>query len=191
MHRILAVLAAMLLFFPAAGAAQQTAPVEMNERVRVLAPDARIRRRQSGTVVSVRPDTITVQIRDFQYEVPLASIRSLDRRVGRASPKRGAVRGGAVGGAFGMAFGLFLENTRGVQPKEREEDCPVFQCSNRERKPIRWERVRGFTAAGAALGAGVGAILPHPRWERVPLATLSATPSATGGVAVGVTIRTR
>jgi hypothetical protein len=51
--------------------------------------------------------------------------------------------------------------------------------------------VHGFTAAGAALGAGVGALLPHPRWEGVPLATLSAAPSTAGGVTVGVTLRTR
>jgi hypothetical protein len=118
MHRVLTAVAAMLLLFPVAGASQETAPLEMNERVRVLAPGAKIRRLQSGTVVSVRPGTITVQIRGLQHQVPLSSLRSLDRRVGRASPRRGAVRGGVVGGAFGLAFGLFLENTRGVQPKE-------------------------------------------------------------------------
>lgn len=150
------------------------------ERVRVTAPDLR---RQVGTVVAVRADTLVFQARGAELPVslPIPDVSRLQVARGRQSPIRGALIGTGVGAVAGYAVAGALV---------AGEECGTSDCLGPR------EIAAFFAWAGATVAGGVGGALiaaDTERWVSVPLASLAPAGAVTlpAGVPRGALVRVR
>ena len=147
---------------PGALRAQFHPDVQVGTRVQVWLPESRRQeegpeRRQllRGTVESVASDTIRITIPSAigTVAVPRTSVRRLEVSQGVSRPASMAERaiGGAVGGA--VTWALMNDPRRSGGPHYRTD----------------WRAAGVGAAWGAGIGAVVGFIIPHERWDRVRL----------------------
>lgn len=148
-----------LLGLLASAAAAQPVPVEPGDRVRVVLPE----RLLVGEVVSVSGGELLLRLRPVTPEpVALSGAEGMDVRVPH-SRWRGAGIGALVGA--GVAAGVTLVTAKLL-------DQPESMAGG-------FALIIGLTVVvptSAVLGAGIGALRPGSRWERVP----------SNGVALGV-----
>jgi hypothetical protein len=160
--------------------AQWIPSVNPGERVRVTAPDLR---RQVGTVVAVRADTLVFQARGAERPVPLSipDVSRLQVARGTQSPIRGALIGSGVGALAG--YGIAAALVAG-------EECDASDCLG-PREIAAFFAWAGATVTGAIGGALIAA--NTERWVSVPLASLAPAGAVTrpGGVPRGALVRVR
>lgn len=96
-----------------------------------------------------------------RIRTPVSELRAIDVSHGYRAG-RGALIGGVIGGVLGFVF-----RTTSPDAQYYAAPCPAPGCGPRSQ---RTPSVLLTTAAGAALGAGVGAILglSSPSWEPAP-----------------------
>ncbi len=175
--------AALAVAVPSNLYSQDEPQVIPGDRVRVLAPSVSPDR-LVGTMLAMDPDSCVLDV-EGRYKpvaVPLASLTSLQVSRGKRSlAGPGAVVGMLTGGIAGVSLALSACKVEGA--------CR----SNGEDKTVVVALVLGV--GGAALGAGVGALLGAfkkvDRWEEVPLDAIRVgpAPNAPGGVAISVSLR--
>ncbi len=178
------ILIAILAFVPLASATAQV-PVPPGARVRVTGhfcplfysncaggrPERRV-----GTFVAWKSDSLVVQSNGDTVQVALMNVTRLDLHMGRkAQAGTGAVVGGLVV-VVPLAIGAALCGGDG------------FGC------PTAGEAARGLLvwgAAGAFLGALIGASTNTDRWEEVPLDQLRVSfgPQRDGRFGLGASVR--
>lgn len=108
----------------------------------------------SGTIVAVGTTTITVATKEDAALLTLPEIHHLNVRRTHSHIRRAAL----IGAAVGLLASAFLVT----------EEIAGHPIDTRDR--IEW--TAGLTAGGAALGAGVGAVLRSVTWQPVDLVTL-------------------
>lgn len=108
----------------------------------------------SGTIVAVGSTTITVATKDDVALLELPQIHHMHLRHTRSHVRRAALIGAAVGLVAGL---LLVTDEIAGEPIDTSE---------------RIWKTAAFTAGGAALGTGVGAILRSVTWQPVDLVTL-------------------
>lgn len=159
--------------------AQLGSPVAPGDRVRV----SRIGNvpRVVCTVLALKADTLVLDAEDRveTLEVPLALVQKVEISRGKKSNTGwGAIAGGLIGALLGAAGA-----SSWTDPWSGESgwgsDAGVV--------------VLGVTAAGAGIGALIGAATKTDRWEEVPLDDIRVglSPVAPNGVAVSVALRLR
>lgn len=170
-----ALFAAALLLLPHAGVAQAQ-PLQPDQRIRIVAPQAGFPSPVAGTVVAVRGDTLLMQLgprrnpTGVQISLPLSSIVQLERSAGP--------RNRATHGLFGLALGTGLGAAAG-HLHYRMQAVYTDGVTESGRESLRPQ----LTVAGALIGTLVGVMLPGERWTRARLGdwiTLDATPPAEG-----------
>ncbi|NIM48163.1 MAG: hypothetical protein GTN78_20795 [Gemmatimonadales bacterium] len=171
------VLPAVLAFAPFTSvlAQEQSLPLEPGQRVRVTAPNLRMRH-QLATFEALRGDTLVVTADSTMY-CPLASVTRFEVDQGRKSEwKTGLIVGAFVGAIGGGIAGYVIE---GIDDYSPEYPLPVA----------------GGALAGAAvmggLGAGIGAFIKTDRWEEIPLDRLrvSLVPRPDGRFGLSLSLR--
>jgi hypothetical protein len=126
---------------------------------------------ESAMVVRAGPDGLP-------FEVPVTSIRRLDRNVGPRSRGEAILGTGAVGLVVGAVGGATLGFMSG-------DDPPGFLAFSAGEKALMMGTV--FGVAGGVLGAAAGAISPGQKWERVVLQpTVHVGPMRDGRIEIGV-----
>ncbi len=143
-------------------------------RVRVQAPGV-LAGPLEATVVTRARDTVTLtRHRGAPIPVPLAAITAAEVSRGRTH-RDGAVTGLAWGASVGLAVGLLSAVTYDA----RSDACGAEPCEN-DFSP--GEVVAGSFLAGAALGAGIGAIKGAEHWEHltIPVTYVAVRPSGAG-----------
>ena len=142
-------------------------------RVRVQAPGV-VAGSLEATVLTRARDTVTLtRSRGGAVAVPLTAISVAEVSRGR-SRRDGAVSGLAWGASVGVAVGLLSAVTYDA----RSTACGTEPCEN-DFSP--GQVVAGGFMAGAALGAGVGAIKGAKHWEHLTIpAYVAVQPSRTG-----------
>jgi hypothetical protein len=177
----IALFAAALLLLPRAATAQ---PLQADQRIRVVAPEAGFPSPVTGTVVAVRGDSLLMQLGrrrtagGVQVSLPLGSIVQLERSAGHRSRATYGALGLVVGTGLGAAAGRLHYRMQAVAYVGDEEIG---------RQSLHTE----LTVAGALIGTAVGVMLPGERWTRARLgdwATLDASPRA-GGTALALRVR--
>ncbi|HEX2076648.1 MAG TPA: hypothetical protein VHG08_03035 [Longimicrobium sp.] len=163
-----AFIAAVVFAVPAAG---QTVNLQVEQRVRIVAPTVGLTSPTAAVVVGIERDTAVLQIAQSQLQVPLAAISRIEhsrgtRRVGTA----------AVGALLGAGAGYLVASSRErvartdtlKEPCETSLECPLgFQFVFVKRYG---SRDYALTMGSAALlGVAIGAYFGSERWERVPL----------------------
>ncbi len=173
MRKVL-LLAGLLAAGCAPAARAQEHPLEVGQRIRVLAPGAGLIDRTAATVIGVWPDSVTIQIHSLQRTLPRASLTALEISRGRGS----RTKYGGVGVLLGTGAGAFVAALHRVYtPAEEvvvgyEERCTLLSCAEvpiLRRKPYPAAATLGIVAAGALAGGVAGALLPADRWEAVPV----------------------
>ncbi len=175
------VLVAILAFVPVAGATAQLRP---GERVRVTGhfctplysncgggrPEHRV-----GTFVAWKSDTLVVQSNGDTLQVALMNVTRLDVYMGR---KAQAGAGAVVGG---LAVVVLLAIAAATC--DASFGCPT---AGEAAKPLL---IGG--AAGAFVGASIGAVTNTDRWVEVPLGQLRVSfgPQPDGRIALGLSVR--
>jgi hypothetical protein len=158
----------VLLFLPAPRShvhAQVTSsPPDLSAGSRIRVTTSPPSRRLTGTLVTIGNDSLTLAVgkRDT-VRVPLAAVTRLEESRGRrANHAKGALIGGGVGLVLGLGLGAVADGLRNI-------GCESPSCDNPS-------NLGGALAvgglAGAAVGAGTGALLAGAfkgeRWQ--PLA---------------------
>lgn len=144
-------------------------------RVRVVS--TALKAQVHGAVIAVDDTMVTLAQDDGPpLRIPLQSIAHMDASLGR---KRNTLKGLLIGTASFAALGFAFP----VDPN----DCGPYSdnlCS-------RGEAVAGSALVGAALGAGIGALIKSERWTPITVAlkTPRATRRGARPVAVAVSIR--
>ena len=175
------ILVAILAFVPVAGATAQLRP---GERVRVTGhfcpplysncaggrPEHRV-----GTFVAWKSDTLVVQSNGDTLQVALMNVTRLDVYMGR---KAQAGAGAVVGG---LAVVVLLA-------------IAAATCDAGLGCPTGGEAAKALLiggAAGAFVGASIGAATNTDRWEEVPLDQLRVSfgPQPDGRIALGLSVR--
>lgn len=163
-----AFLAAVVFAVPAAG---QIVNLQVEQRVRIVAPAVGLTTPTQGVVVSIQRDTAVLRISQSQIQVPLAAISRIEHSRG----KRRAVVA-AVGGVLGAGAGYFVARAREGEPErvtrrepcETSLECPLgFQFVFVTRYPR--DEYPATIGAAAALGVAFGAVIGSEGWKRVPL----------------------
>jgi len=172
-----AALLGFALMLPLAPAGAQSGALEPGTRVRVEAPRC-VPYPVEGTIVSRRGDALRIErSRGNAVTVPIATLTRVEVSRGR-SRLAGALRGGLWGAAAGLGVG--------VVSVVASNGC-VGDCSD---EPSDREYLLATPAAGALLGAGVGALIGRERWERVPLpARATVGPGRARGFSLAVHAR--
>jgi hypothetical protein len=182
MRHVIPALVAFMLFLIV-----DVAPLAAQDTLSALRPGERVRVWSStyqgiGAYDGVRADTLLVVTAAGERQLPLDSVRRLERSLGPPAlgpaAGRGALVGGVTGGLAGGAFvGLIL----------------VLFCESPSCDADDW--VRGM-AVGAGVGGAIGAVgggiagftyeaMRGERWERVPVRPgLSINVGSGGAVAV-------
>ncbi|HEX2208896.1 MAG TPA: hypothetical protein VHG93_14550, partial [Longimicrobium sp.] len=93
---LLLLLSALLLTDPAAAQVN----LRLEQRVRITAPAAGLTQPTTGTVVGFRGDSVLLQLRAAQVQVPMGAISRIERSRGRSHVWTG-VAGALIGGAAG------------------------------------------------------------------------------------------
>lgn len=175
--------AAALLLLPHAGLAQAQ-PLQPDQRIRIIAPEAGFPSPVVGNVVAVRGDTLLMRLASrssatgVQVSLPVNSIVQLERSAGPRNRVTNGLFGLALGTGLGAAAGHLHYNMQAVY-------TDGVNVSGRE--SLRPE----LTVAGALIGTVVGVMLPGERWTRARLGdwvALDASPRA-GGTALAVRVR--
>jgi hypothetical protein len=170
----LAALAAVAVAAHAAPLAAQTArqgeapPLAPPQRVRLVLPAALV----VGNVLTAGRDSVLVQTSTgagkdavlAQRWVPLACIERAEVSAGTLSRRRAATRYAVLGTVLGGAVGATIARSRGPAHAPRPGDR-VGPDPGR----LMRENAGGFAAAGAVIGAFIGARRPAERWQRVEL----------------------
>jgi len=166
------------------GADAQLAPLvdfQPGTRVRVQARGV-LTGPLEATVVAHARDSVTLTTsRGARISVPLAAITTAEVSRGR-SHRDGAVTGLAWGTSVGLAVGLLSAVTYDA----RSTACGAEPCEN-DFSP--GEVVAGGFMAGAALGAGIGAIKGAEHWERLTIPTYVAVRPSRAGLALVVSVQ--
>jgi hypothetical protein len=175
--------AALLLLVPRAGNAQAQ-PLQPDQRIRIVAPEAGFPHPIAGTVVAVRGDTLLMQVgprssaTGVQVSLPVSSIVQLERSAGP--------RNRATYGLFGLALGTGLGAAAG-HLHYRMQAVYTDGVTESGRESLRPQ----LTVAGALIGTVVGVMLPGEQWNRARLGdwiTLDTSPSVDGtGLGLRVT----
>lgn len=149
-------------------------------RVRVQAPGV-VPGSLEATVVTRARDTVTLtRGHGRPVAVPLTAITAADVSRGR-SHRDGAVSGLAWGASVGLAVGLLSAVTYDA----RSTACGTEPCEN---DFSAGQVVAGGFVAGAALGAGIGAIKGAEHWDRLTIPTYVAVQSSRTRVTFALTI---
>ncbi len=177
-----ALLVAILAFVPLANATAQV-PLRPGEQVRVtrlpLCPPntlcVKTPRQSVGTFVAWKSDTLVVQSNGDTLQVALVNVTRLDVYMGR---KAQAGAGAVVGG---LAVVVLLAIAAATC--DASFGCPT---AGEAAKPLL---IGG--AAGAFVGALIGAATNTDRWEEVPLdqPRVSFGPQPDGRIALGLSVR--
>jgi hypothetical protein len=181
LHSIVAVAGGLALAIARADA-QLAYLVELQPgtRVRVQAPGI-VTGQLEATVIARARDTVTLTTsRDVPILVPLAAIKSAEVSRG-PSHRDGAVKGLAWGTGAGLVVGLLSA----VIYDARSDECGAEPCEN-DLSP--GEVVAGGFLTGAALGAGIGAIMGEERWEHLTIPTYVALRPSRAGLALVVAV---
>jgi hypothetical protein len=176
--------------------AQGSPPLVLGARVRVTAPTALTPRRQAGTMLALRGDSLVFQLegRPDSVTLPMRQVTKLD--VSRGEHSHG-LEGMFLGALAGVAVGAVLES-RASSQSDASSGCKDAGCAF----------LSGAAAAGASYGnqflplAGlllggigggiVGLAYESERWEHVPPRTagrVSVVPAPHGGVALSLAVR--
>jgi hypothetical protein len=173
---------ALVLCLCAAGPLDaQRQSVSPGDRVRV---SARSLPRTSGTVLDARPDSLVLRARGGDtIHTAWSDVRTLD--VSGGSSRVGtALRYGGIGLLAGVAAGGALGYTT---YHEDEDDWCIVICS---RGDAALAGAAFLGIVGSATGVLSGAVFPAQRWRRAETpVTVSAAPSAAGGVALHARLR--
>ena len=156
----LVIVISILLCAPALAAAQFPAEVQPGTRVRVWLPEMTRQEKEPvhrqllrGTVESVDGSIIRLRVpgATSSLGIPRASVRRLDvsRGVSRGASAVERAVGGAIGGAITMA--LLNDPRRRGGPHYRTD----------------WRAAGVGAAWGGGIGAVLGFVWPHERWDRV------------------------
>ena len=173
MRQMILFLGALLLAPLADLAAQETPSLAPGARVRVTTSTLnRITWSQNemikeGTLVTLYADTLMLRAKgkSAPLAIPLAHVTRLDVSRGGASRLESVSKGALIGlFACGALAALF-----------------VYKLT--EGQGIFYGFLMG-SVPGAAIGGGIGALMPGERWERVPLERIrvSLSPQRHGGV---------
>jgi hypothetical protein len=158
--RTLLVLLALLSSFSGGAVWAQDVAALPGSRVRVwTATDEQGRpsgKPTKGQVMAWSADSLVLDLPEAQerWAVPLISISRLEVSRGQTSKLQGALKIGAIGWLIGLATGAVLHY-------DGDSFFPPWLNAVAEGAP--------FGAAGALVGALVGANRPGERWELVPL----------------------
>lgn len=174
-----ALAAALLSLNPLRALAQETEP-RPSQVVRVTAPGDGWIDPVKGTVVEATDETLLLDVEGVQMQVQRVAITRLEISEG----KRNRAVWGAYGGALGLGLGYaagHLHRQFSVQdsvriPCSTGPDCPRgYRYGDPE---YDTGQTVALLAAGTAIGAFVGAMLPGERWRTVNLrsALLPADP---------------
>lgn len=167
-----------VIALPAALGGQTTTGLHPGARIRVEAP-AVSDGHATGTFDFADATTLHMTLGNgAALAVPRDAVRTIDVSTGRRSAWK---RGMTIGAASGLVLGLGV-----VLLRPRAED-PLLPELDRA---IDVAGTLAVTGGGAALGGIAGALIRRERWEPVPPTGVQwgAAP-ASGGVAVGVTLR--
>ncbi len=130
---------------PAGAIARELVRLKTDQRVRVAVGASRF----VGHYRGIEGDSLTLLRDDLNQRLRLDQITAVWRR-GRAT-KAGAI----VGGVLGTGFGVFVGLLAGALCESGCDDTALYPVAGG----------LGFGAAGAGLGAIVGAAIP--RWKRI------------------------
>ena len=148
---------ALIMLVPSAAVAQATVPA-VGARVRVTAPDLKIRA-VPGTLVDVTSDTLSVAStqRGKHVRIPIDKLSRLEISEGK-NQRLGIVRGAVSGLLFGGLIGLGvagLSRGPGADGVSSTEDVAAIAT---------------FTGLGLIMGGVLGAAMAPERWNEVSLA---------------------
>jgi hypothetical protein len=165
----------LLALLTPSGAGAQLPELEPGTRVRVQAPRF-ISGEVEGTIVAHLRDSLRIKRRFGQpVTVPLAYLTHVQVSGGR-SRLLGAERGSMWGAAAGLAIGAIAA----LAPEVCTESCGHEPVDHFIYTPL----------AGAAVGAGVGALLGAEKWRTVPLPTpVTIEPGWRGGIVIALRLR--
>jgi hypothetical protein len=139
----------------------QLAELQPGGRVRVQAPEV-VAGRLEATIIARSHDTVTLTTpRGAPIPVPLAAITAAEVSRGRTR-RDGAVKGLAWGTGIGLAMGLL----GAIGYDAGSDACGAEPCEN-DLSP--GELVAASFITGAALGAGIGAIVGAEHWDRLTI----------------------
>ncbi len=172
----------VLLVLPGSEAVAQSAPdLAVGSRVRLMAA-AVSKEPLVGTVV--RLDATSVELRTADQKqatlVPRHAITQAEVSLGRRSKKRHVLIGALIGGAAGAIAVL-------ATPEESCDPNALFGCSS---GPSQGEGALIFGALGAAVGAGVGALIPvGEEWQAAAARPrVGIGPTRRGGVQISLSL---
>ncbi len=149
----------LILIVPTLVRAQPPASIAPGDRVRVFTTDHH--EWITGTLRSSDGEHVEIDQGDSSLSIARRSIDALEVSMGEQSRVgRGALWGACVGGGIGV-IGSMNEGGDSLEPD-----------------PFALVAVCG--AAGAVLGALVGAFIHEEEWQSVPLTSLSLVPSCHG-----------
>jgi hypothetical protein len=130
----------------------------IGSRVRITS--TAVQGRPKGLVVALDEGVVTLATDGgLPVKVPLASITALETSLGR---KRNWLKGAAIGALGGLVVGL-------AAPVD-SNDLLCGSSSYSANFCSRGEAVATSSLGGAALGAGIGALIKSDRWGSVTLA---------------------
>jgi len=132
-------------------------------RVRISVPGVGADR-VVATLLRRSGDTLTLAAQGGgSFQIPLHRISSLDVSAGKPR-QRGAIRGALIGAPSGLIL-------RAIDNKERQycgsKNCALQNDYVLVRKPASAGQLAASTLIGAAMGAGIGALIAKERWTPV------------------------
>jgi hypothetical protein len=150
-----ALLALALVLLAAPAAAQDSTPVVVGARIRLMAPDL-TRAWIVGRMVYADSATVIIDPVTRRWGQPLALDQSSLTRLQLSRGRIGSMiqRGTLVGGLAGVAVGAYT-----FWRAERVEGGA----------PGAWLVIPIFAGGGAAAGAGIGMVIPREGWTPVGL----------------------
>lgn len=171
----LPIAALLLLGISSAPLAAQEQQLHPEQRVRIQAPEAGIARRAVGTLMAIRPDSVTVQFPGSQRSIPVGAISSLEVSQGSARGPR-SILGGAVVGLLAGAALTWVDRSLWDEWEWRGEGvCEDGVCRTELRaveKDYSMRRAAALTLGGTGAGVLIGTFLPGDRWKPVSMQVL-------------------
>lgn len=140
-----------------------TSEIAPGDAVRITAPALGLKDWR-GFLVEAVPDSVRVRSPDsVAFTIPISEIESFLVNHGNKAPSgnapTGLVIGGLVGGLAGVLAGTH-ENSSGCLA----EDASVVDCT-----PEQFRKGAEGLLIGAAIGAGIGALIKTSHWQYVPI----------------------